>query len=399
MGMAASQARLLTITARLHDVEYQAQSIQNAKIALATQQDDVQREYLAALDETTLTFKDNNGQLVTATFNNLCSPYAAQVAGNKNYIFRDRHNRIIVDDETYNLYKEYTSDSNNDKNAYEFALWAITGSTTSYGDESKDFESIRSGIEAGITDGPLLKLRKDTDNLWQEILGIYNTDGEYDSAAKLQLDDVINDVKDDSKFKKADREALQKLLDKIQNNEEQYIHQFYTTYAGDIFHELTGQNGDNLDLNKYDFYVRMFKLSEQEGGIGACVPISEFNGIDGIGVAANDSEFLQRMIKSGEFTVDELSLNYKNGQVSAKTTSVSSDSVLAHTTTTSFDKTRLAKAEAEYEYKMKQIDRKDKAFDMDLSKLETQRNALKTEYDSVKKVISDNIERTFGIFS
>ena len=399
MGMAASQARLLTITARLHDVEYQAQSIQNAKIALATQQDDVQREYLAALDETTLTFKDNNGQLVTATFNNLCSPYAAQVAGNKNYIFRDRHNRIIVDDETYNLYKEYTSDSNNDKNAYEFALWAITGSTTSYGDESKDFEAIRSGIEAGITDGPLLKLRKDTDNLWQEILGIYNTDGEYDSAAKLQLDDVINDVKDDSKFKKADREALQKLLDKIQNNEEQYIHQFYTTYAGDIFHELTGQNGDNLDLNKYDFYVRMFKLSEQEGGIGACVPISEFNGIDGIGVAANDSEFLQRMIKSGEFTVDELSLNYKNGQVSAKTTSVSSDSVLAHTTTTSFDKTRLAKAEAEYEYKMKQIDRKDKAFDMDLSKLETQRNALKTEYDSVKKVISDNIERTFGIFS
>lgn len=399
MGMAASQARLLTITARLHDVEYQAQSIQNAKIALATQQDEVQREYLAALDETTLTFKDNNGQLVTATFNNLCSPYAAQVAGNKNYIFRDRHNRIIVDDETYKLYREYTSDSNNDKNAYEFALWAITGSTTSYGNESKDFEAIRSEIESGITDGPLLKLRESTDEYWNKILEIYNIDGEYESADELQLDDVINDANDESKFTKSQREALKEYLEKIQNNEEQYTHQFYTTYAGDIFHELTGQNGDNLDLNKYDFYVRMFKLIEQEGGIGACVPISEFNGIDGIGVAANDSEFLQRMIKSGEFTVDELSLNYKNGQVSAKTTSVSSDSVLAHTTTTSFDKTRLAKAEAEYEYKMKQIDRKDKAFDMDLSKLETQRNALKTEYDSVKKVISDNIERTFGIFS
>ena len=36
MGMAASQARLLCITARIHDVEYQAQAIQNAKLQLAT---------------------------------------------------------------------------------------------------------------------------------------------------------------------------------------------------------------------------------------------------------------------------------------------------------------------------------------------------------------------------
>ena len=59
----------------------------------------------------------------------------------------------------------------------------------------------------------------------------------------------------------------------------------------------------------------------------------------------------------------------------------------------------MAKAEAEYEHATKQIDQKDKKFDMDLSKLETERTALTTEYDSVKKVISDNIERTFGIFS
>ena len=55
MGMAASQARLLSITARIHDVEYQAQSIQNAKIQLATQEDKAYREYNAALEATTLT--------------------------------------------------------------------------------------------------------------------------------------------------------------------------------------------------------------------------------------------------------------------------------------------------------------------------------------------------------
>ena len=46
MGMAASQARLLTITARMHDVEYQAQSIQNAKIQLSTQSDQIYQNYL-----------------------------------------------------------------------------------------------------------------------------------------------------------------------------------------------------------------------------------------------------------------------------------------------------------------------------------------------------------------
>ena len=42
------------------------------------------------------------------------------------------------------------------------------------------------------------------------------------------------------------------------------------------------------------------------------------------------------------------------------------------------DKTALAKAEAEYEHKTKQIDQKDKKFDNDLSKLETERTALTT---------------------
>ena len=48
---------------------------------------------------------------------------------------------------------------------------------------------------------------------------------------------------------------------------------------------------------------------------------------------------------------------------------------------------------------MKQLNQKDKKFDLDLTKLDTERNALKTEMEQVKKVASDNIERTFGIFS
>ena len=104
------------------------------------------------------------------------------------------------------------------------------------------------------------------------------------------------------------------------------------------------------------------------------------------------------MLQSGRITVELANIDNK-GQVNDSTTSVASDSTLDYTTTSSIDKKELAKAEAEYEHAMKQIDKKDKRFDMDLNRLETERTALTTEYDSVKKVIQDNIERTFGIFS
>ena len=48
---------------------------------------------------------------------------------------------------------------------------------------------------------------------------------------------------------------------------------------------------------------------------------------------------------------------------------------------------------------MRQINRKDKEYDLDLAKLDTQRQALTKEYEGIKTVINENIERTFGIFS
>ena len=129
---------------------------------------------------------------------------------------------------------------------------------------------------------------------------------------------------------------------------------------------------------------------------GNCVSIESFNGPNGD--AKNDSEWLKNMIQCGLMTVDVIETD-KNGNIKLDGTSPSSDDNLTYTTTTTIDKTAYAKAEAKYEHAMRQINNKDKKFDLDLSKLETQRNALKTEYESVKKVIEDNIDRTFGIFS
>lgn len=55
-------------------------------------------------------------------------------------------------------------------------------------------------------------------------------------------------------------------------------------------------------------------------------------------------------------------------------------------------------ANAEYEAKVENLERKEKRLDMSIQQLAAERNAVETEIDSVKKVIDKNIEETFKAF-
>ena len=130
MGLAASQARLLSLTARIHDVEYQAQMIQNAKLQLATQEDEVYRKYTEALDATTLTYQDMSGNRVAASFNNLCGLGSINnnIAGNKHYVFRDKSDRLLVPTD---VFEGYTNYGGNDP--YAFAMYMLGVDTSAEG--------------------------------------------------------------------------------------------------------------------------------------------------------------------------------------------------------------------------------------------------------------------------
>ena len=84
MGLAASQARLLTITARLADNELRSQTINNAKMRLATQSAQASEKYVNALNESNMMFQntmiDGSYQNQLLTFNSLTSysPYNTQ---------------------------------------------------------------------------------------------------------------------------------------------------------------------------------------------------------------------------------------------------------------------------------------------------------------------------------
>lgn len=389
MGMAASQARLLTLTARIHDVEYEAQALQNAKVELSTQSDRIYEDYLEALDATTLTILKmddaGNKSNITATFNNLCSINKVKTANGKNYAIFDSRGRLIVDDgvfERYTSFKPKTSDYND---AISFAMYAMGIEVC---DNGKSIFTTEKNVYNSMQPSDLLK------TYYKNCLDTLNSIGEEHIPYWTDREDIYNnnDIVTNPLIPDEDKKLYEKSL---------------LTYRTQLYKEAGEQIYQKADKNEYyedpefnystfQYYVSLYNQIQQASG---CVAISEFNNGDAHSNAANDSEWLKAMIECGEFTIAQVVTNAKTLETSFDMTSPSSDDVISYTQTTEIDKTALAKAEAEYEHGMSVINKKDERFDLELSKLEAERTALTTEYDSVKKVIEDNIDRTFGIFS
>ena len=96
---------------------------------------------------------------------------------------------------------------------------------------------------------------------------------------------------------------------------------------------------------------------------------------------------LYEMIESGQFYL----------QKDGVEVSVSSEPTLA--IEYERDNGFLAKAEADYNAATAKINRKEKLLDNDLKALDTEHSALTTEFDSVKSLIGDNVEKSFNLFS
>ena len=387
MGLAASQARLLSLTSRIHDVEYQAQMVQSAKLQLALTEDEVFRKYNEALDATTLTYKAGDSR-IPANFNNLCGLASIDNGMNTHFVFRTGNDktrfgdRLIVPNDVYEGYKEYGGED-----PYEFAMYMLgvepefvknaeeeyTNNLSDYvGDTIKDkLDGLHKTMEAqfkDITDA----LGLDYETTYQDIVVEGGSIEELTNSNDKNYDEVM------------------KLIDKYNATQAEYKYTLYHRGAENIYQKATEK--EDFDYSKYDYYLRWGMLIKQEVGINNCVKESDYGEDFG-----NDSNTLKEMLETGRIIIETVQTDSK-GKITDSTTSVASDSNLQYTQVEANSK-EVKKAEAEYEHAMKEINRKDKRYDMDLNRLETERTALTTEYESVKKVIQDNVERTFGIFS
>ena len=79
MGLAASQCRLLLLTARLHDTEYRAQMISQRRMALAMQTEQIANDYSRKLNNRIMyhvfdmNANENSTIKEVLTYDSLCS--------------------------------------------------------------------------------------------------------------------------------------------------------------------------------------------------------------------------------------------------------------------------------------------------------------------------------------
>jgi hypothetical protein len=130
-------------------------------------------------------------------------------------------------------------------------------------------------------------------------------------------------------------------------------------------------NQENADA-KAQWYTNLFKRMQK--GYKALE-----NGL------ASSKEWIEYALESGTVYMEQVDGSFAWNALDYKTCS----RIIEET-----DDRAVAKAEAEYNRAMNDIKAKDSIYDLELKNIDTEHNALQTEYDVIKGVMNKNIERT-----
>ncbi|MCR5265132.1 MAG: hypothetical protein K6E29_00885 [Cyanobacteria bacterium RUI128] len=283
MGLSSSQARLLNLTARMHQIEYKAAKLEAQKLQMANESRRVYDEYLDALEQTKVQVKTLNDD------------------GSASY--KDIHSYQNFIDAGYAL--EFNGTIYNGK---QECIYTVPD------------DCMPDGVYWSNPPGPYYF--DSTDTVTGEYVGasLYGFTDKNGTYFYVKNHETINPTEFDGTFSKLANEAFGAS---------------YTT-------EPTGQTFEQIITN---------------------------------------------LINSGDVRIVRLKDNSE--------TSVAIDTGLQEIS----DETLLRKAEAKYEADMRKIDAKDRKYDTDLAALEAERNAIKSEMETLKTVAKDNVERTFKLFS
>ena len=161
---------------------------------------------------------------------------------------------------------------------------------------------------------------------------------------------------------------------------------------GAVFDEEFMQSASDKDFNNHDDqHLKYFEKTEE----------ADQSWVEFDEVLINSPDWLKFALESGELTLEKVVFNedydttteLENKTWQATTWSSTADIIEVT------DELAITKAEVKYEQALRDIQAKDKEYDNDIKKLDTEHNALQTEYDSIKSVLDKNMERSFKAFS
>ncbi len=170
----------------------------------------------------------------------------------------------------------------------------------------------------------------------------------------------------------------------------QFITKYMTNLSGDEANEM-----GSWDLPKLaEYYKQHYSDSNLTLNVTDNIDTSLKNENEHFLYDENlsDPAYLQQMLTSGQWLLQQANPSKESGW---------DDAIWQGSTKVSdvLDTSDDAAAEAEYEAAMVDIQKKDKLFELRLEQVQTEESAVEKELDSVKQVINDNVEKSFGTFA
>ena len=413
MGMAASQARFLGLTARKSNVEYQGQQINQQRTALATESSNFYHQIMSldvptapvttdyyktvyTLDNSAIgNYSDYNIENLTKTYNGT-NQYTVKLTTNEKetsatgstFLFtKSSRNKITPqnDDGTFGTpYWSYTSTINNTYVNFD------AQDQTAYRQDSNTGKNVLNIARGTIykIDSETAKLLGDNDG-YNAILKKLNNDGISITTSQEGETgvDPVERGEDESQFLYFYQDASGKNCYLTEN--ELYKMTIGAFQADSAYSNLNDEDPDNATIATINAgtYSNIYYPIELQREISTEVNATLETSSNG---------------RYTSITIDE-NENYPTS-LSGKTFTI--------TTSRTKDEDAAEEAQSDYEYmkeiydktiedinsKTKLIQSEDKQLELRLQQLDTEQEAIAKEMDSVEKVMNDNIEKTFDAF-
>lgn len=351
MGMSASQARYLGLTARRNNNEYEAQQVAEQKTMLAMQMDMVATDYTKKVSNRELLFVQMDASKNSSTQKKLSYDIITSTNPFSGLNMRvvDANGKVIVpNDQTAYLDQLQQTAIDNYNKAVNNKCFTETITNTNGSKSERIFngQNFTSSYLSGLND--------------------------YSKNPIIDKDGNEIDVND---FK----EKI-KLLNAPDFNEFWKKNQY-------------SFKNDNLFAQERDYTE-----DNQSAKVTYDAEIARINNLRSTQYKTDlnclDADYLETKLRSGEWFLEKHNPTVSDGKGDWISTSWQSESAINDAA----DKSDDAQAEAEYTQQSTFFQKQDKVLELRMKQLDTEHAAIQTEMDSVKKVIDKNIDSSFKIF-
>jgi hypothetical protein len=339
MGLSASQARYLGLTARKSDKEYQAQQINQQRLEISDKLQEISTAYTDGINNRQLMFSVpvGNGSEVTKVALSY-STITAQYPEGLGYKLVEASSGRAIQPSSESVEERIQNLKDEADKKYNSAI-------------NDSYYFVDNSSEEGQLSGANL--------------------ASFLSSSNYTVNNALGETVDNAT-----------LAETVKDMSSTELHSYFSeqgySFNNIVLEKVDGEKYTAATQARYDAYNKAEALRNEQ---------SDTSIYDD---RCNDNDYLEKQLRNGTWMLQKVNQDGEYENVS-----YSSVGNIVDELDTSDD----AKVTADYDSQTEYWEQKDKQLELQLQQIETEHSSIETEIDSVKKVIEKNVEASFKTFA